>query len=217
MKKVSEGVFEQSRRLYTVNLKPGLKVYDEFLVQQDGVEYREWNPKRSKLGAAITKGLRQVPLKQDSTVLYLGAASGTTVSHVSDICKNGRVYAVEFSSTPIRDLVFLSEDRVNIIPIFADANQPEEYAGMLEPVDIVYQDVAQKNQSEILIKNCKTFLKKDGYAMIAVKSRSIDVTKNPMIIFNQVEKELSKQFTIIDRRRLEPFEHDHMFYLLKMK
>ncbi len=49
------------------------------------IEYRVWNPFRSKLAAAILGGIDQIHIKPGSKVLYLGAASGTTVSHVSDI------------------------------------------------------------------------------------------------------------------------------------
>ena len=42
-------------------------------------------PFRSKLAAAILGGVENIWMKPGSKVLYLGAASGTTVSHVSDI------------------------------------------------------------------------------------------------------------------------------------
>lgn len=217
LNKLSQGIYEMKHLLLTKNSAPGISVYDEQLIKKEGVEYREWDPRRSKLGAAIKKGLRKLPINDNSIILYLGAANGTTVSHVSDIASNGRVYAVEFSPTTMMDLVFVAKDRNNIIPILEDAFHPERYTGLLEPVDLVYQDVAQKNQPKILLKNCKAFLKKEGYAMIAVKARSIDVTKKPQEVFNIVEQELKKNFNIIDKRRLEPYEKDHKFYVLKMK
>ena len=58
------------------------------ICQQDGdtkTEYRAWNPFRSKLAAAIVGGIEHIHMKPGSKVLYLGAASGTTVSHVSDL------------------------------------------------------------------------------------------------------------------------------------
>src|SRR3989344_4202279 len=119
-----KGVFEERAKrtkLYTRNLAPGKVVYDEKLVKEQGIEFREWNPRKSKLAAAILKGLSQIGIKDGYTVLYLGAASGTTVSHVSDIVsKNGLVFAVEFSLRPVRDLVFLAEERKNIAPIYGD-------------------------------------------------------------------------------------------------
>ena len=76
--------------LLTRNLVPGDTVYNEKRITVDGengekIEYRVWNPFRSKLGAAILGGVDQIHIKPGAKVLYLGAASGTTVSHVSDI------------------------------------------------------------------------------------------------------------------------------------
>lgn len=49
------------------------------------IEYRVWNPFRSKLAAAILGGVDKIYMPPGSKVLYLGAASGTTVSHVADV------------------------------------------------------------------------------------------------------------------------------------
>ncbi len=217
MKQISEGIFMMGKSILTKSIHPGKKVYEERLFKEGKIEYREWDPTRSKLCAAIMKGLNKIPINKNSKILYLGAANGTTVSHVADIAYEGRIYAVEFSPQTMMDLVFVCKGRPNIAPILEDAFHVERYYGLLEPVDIVYQDVAQKNQAEILLKNCKAFLKKEGFAMLALKARSIDVTKKPQIIYEMVEKDLKKNFNIIDKRHLEPFEKDHMFYLLKMK
>ncbi len=201
-------------RMYTPNLISGINVYGERLINVRGVEYREWEPKRSKLGAGIKKGVKN-PLKESSNVLYLGAASGTTVSHVSDLVINGRVFAVEFAPEPMKSLVLLAKKRHNIIPIFADANKPEEYSDLVNKCDIVFQDIAQRNQVDIFVKNCKLYLKRDGVGILVIKSRSIDVTKKPWIIFKEVDKELKHYFKIIKSTRLEPYEKDHKFYVLK--
>lgn len=204
-------------RLYTKNLVPGITVYDELLINKNGIEYREWNPKRSKLGAGIKKGIKN-PVNEKTNVLYLGAASGTTVSHVSDLSPEGRIYAVEFAPEPMKKLVMLSKKRQNIIPIFADANNPNEYEGLVEgKADVVFQDIAQRNQVEIFTINCKEFLKKNGIGMLALKARSIDVTKNPINVFKKVELDLEKNFKIIDFAKLEPFEKDHKLYVVQMK
>ena len=71
--------------LVTRNLTPGRTYYGEPTFTVDGAEYRSWNPTRSKLAAAVMKGISTMPVKPGSSVLYLGAASGTTVSHVSDV------------------------------------------------------------------------------------------------------------------------------------
>lgn len=215
-------VFEQRKgkrtSLYTQNLVPGKKVYGEDLVTMEGVEYREWNHNRSKLAAAILKGSPNIGMRKGDTVLYLGASSGTTPSHVSDIVgKKGFVFALDFAPRVVRQLVYLCEERENITPILGDANKPDNYADKVCLVDVVYMDIAQRNQEEIFLKNCKAFLKKEGYALLAVKARSIDVTKKPRQIFEKVRKVIEKELTIIDSRILDPFEKDHCMFICKKK
>jgi len=208
-----ENVIRKDDSLYTKNLIPGESVYNEKLIKIGDTEYRYWDPFRSKLSAALLKGLEDLPLKKKSKVLYLGAASGTTPSHVSDIVENGRVYCVEFSPRAIRKLVSMSEKRKNMFPILEDANFPEKYAHLVENVDFIYQDIAQPNQTEILIKN-SIFLK--GYGAICIKARSIDVTSPPEKIFKKEKKKLEEHFEIIDFLRLEPYEKDHAFFFFKL-
>ena len=116
----------------------------------------------------------------------------------------------------MRDFNLVVEQRGNIIPILANAKTPEEYS-WVEPVDIVYQDVATEDQSEILIRNCQKFLKKEGFALLAIKSRSIDVTKDPKDVYREELEKLKKVFEIVEKKELDPFEKDHMFVVLKMK
>lgn len=219
MRQIFEGVFEEQKGkrsiLLTKNLAPGKIVYGEQLTRIGGVEYREWNPTRSKLGAGILKGIKELGFKKGSTVLYLGAASGTTVSHVSDILEDGFVFALDFAPRSTRDLVFLCEDRKNIIPILADAHKPESYMDKLCQVDFVFQDIAQRDQTDIFVKNCKAYLKPGGLCMFSVKSRSIDVSKKPSLVFAQVRIELEKHLKIIDQKNLEPFQRDHALFLCK--
>jgi len=202
----------------TLNLVPGFAVYGEKLIEQDGKEYRLWDPYRSKIAAAIMKGIKELPIKPGDKVLYLGAANGTTSSHVSDIVgKDGKVFCIDIATRVMRDLIYVCEHKKNMTPILADAAKTEEYEFAVEQCDFLFEDVASPDQAEILIKNAKKFLKKVGFAMIAVKSRSIDVTKEPKEIYAEVEKQLSKDFEIIDRKELEPFEKDHIMFLLKHK
>ena len=216
---VYEEDFGKRRYLYTENFVPGEKVYDEKLVKQDNIEYREWNYRKSKLAAAIMKGCPNTGIRKGDIVLYLGASTGTTSSHVSDIVgKDGFVFALDFAPRVVRELVFLCEKRNNMAPILADANQPDSYKeNVPEEVDVVYQDIAQRNQAEIFLKNCRQFLKKGGYGLIAIKARSVDVTKKPSEIFKQVRDQISKELIIIDERKLDPFEMDHIFYVCKKK
>ena len=214
-----KGVYElrgKRTRLLTLNICPGKTVYDESLIRKDGKEYRDWNPRKSKLAAAILKGLSQMGIKEGYTVLYLGAASGTTVSHVSDIVrKNGLVFAVEFSLRPVRDLVFLAEERKNIAPIYGDGQNIVSLQQRISMVDCVYQDIAQKHQAEIFLNNCSHFLKDDGFGILCVKARSIDVTKKPSLVFKEVRRKLEEKMTIVDMRTLEPFEIDHCLFVVK--
>ncbi len=216
MKEIFENVFGQDGRVLTLNLVPGSKVYGENLLKINGKEYRAWNPKRSKLCAAIKKGLKNNPIKHNSTILYLGASTGTTPSHLSDILTGGGLYAVEISAHSMKTLLRLCEKRENIIPILADARQPQTYREVGE-VDIVYEDVASPEQADILLKNCRMFLKKGGYAMIAIKSQSIDVTQSPEETYKQVKEELSKELEIVEEISLEPFEKGHLFLVLQKK
>ena len=187
---ISPGVFilevDGQKRLATRSddLVP---VYGERILEG----YRLWDPFRSKLAALLLKGRSTRPaLARDAMVLYLGAATGTTVSHVSDIVRDGLVYAVEFSPRSMRDLVRLCERRKNIVPILADAAQPEEYAFLVEPVDLVYQDVAQRNQAEIASRNCARYLKPGGELILMLKTRSVDVTASPQAVLQAEMKNL---------------------------
>ncbi len=203
--------------LLTKNSTPGKIVYGERLFKIESSEYREWIANRSKLAAAIVKGLNIMPIKENSVVLYLGAASGTTVSHISDIANKGFIFALDISPRTTRELLSLCEERNNIAPILADANKPESFKNNITQVDVVYQDLAQKNQVEIFLKNIDLFLKPRGYAIIAIKSRSIDVTKNPNTIFSEVKKQLESKLKILDFRTLEPLEKDHAFFVCQKK
>ena len=207
------------RFLYTVNLTSGKKVYDERLIKQDNVEYREWNHRKSKLAAAILKGCPNIGIRKDDIILYLGASTGTTASHVSDIVgEKGFVFALDFAPRVVRELYFLCKVRKNMAPLLENASLPEKYKDKItKQVDVVYQDIAQKQQSEIFLKNCRLFLKKNGYALIAVKARSVDVTKKPKEIFKKVRQEIENELVIIDERKLDPFEKDHVFFVCKKK
>ncbi len=216
-----EGVYwvdleDRSRRLATRNLAPGINVYGEAMVKDDGVEFRTWDAYRSKLAAAILRDLNSLPIKLGKAVLYLGSASGTTASHVSDIVgEQGRVYCVEFAQRSMRELIdTLCQHRSNVYPILADARLPEKYKPLVTPVDVVYSDVAQPEQARILADNADLFLKPNGSALIAIKSRSVDVTMEPADVFKQeIEVLRKKNFQIIQTVRLEPYEKDHALAL----
>ena len=202
--------------LFTKNLTPGTKVYQERLIKTPSGEYREWEANKSKLGAAIKNNISQTGIKPGSVVLYLGSGSGTTPSHVSDIVgREGFIFALDFAPRVVRDLVFVCEDRKNMAPILGDAARPDSFAERVCQADVIFQDIAQADQVEILIKNADKFLKKDGFAILAVKSRSIDVTRKPKDVFKEVRAKLEKRFRIADYRDLAPFEKDHCLFVCK--
>lgn len=208
-------VFLKGDEVATRNMTPGISVYGEELITED-VEYRLWNPRRSKLSAAILNGLSSLKIENDYKILYLGASTGTTVSHISDIAYNGKIYAVEFSPVTAKKLTRLSRQRPNIYPILADATKPKEYMNIIEKVDFLYCDVAQPTQTELFMKNMNLFSKDDALGMITIKARSIDVIQKPKKIFKQEEKKLKeKGFKIIEKIKLEPYEKDHIAFLVE--
>ena len=216
MKQTFEGVYTVNSRMATKSLAPGFSVYGEKTLKEKGVEYRFWDPRRSKLGAAIAKGLEEMPIKPGSKVLYLGAANGTTSSHVSDIIGlKGVIYCVEFSPRSMRDLIRVCEKRENMIPLLKDARFPKEYAEV-GFVDVVFEDVADREQARILNEN-SVFLKKGGFAMIAVKARCVSSVEEPRKVYAQVKKEVEEKYEIMEEFELDPFEKDHLFLLLKKK
>lgn len=202
-----------TERPATISFAPGTQVYGEQIITEDKQEFRVWDPYHSKLSAALTHGLSAFGFSKGISVLYLGASTGTTASHISDIVgTEGIVYSVEFAPRVMRNLIQVCSSRPNMIPILADARHPEDYLQVPQLVDIIYQDVAQPNQAEILIANAKRFLKDGGTAYLAVKARSIDVVAKPKSLFQREEKYLTKAgFTIVDRQSLEPFTADHIF------
>jgi len=205
-------VEDGSRRLATRNLAPGRDVYGEQLVRTGVAEYRLWDPFRSKLAGAILKGLRRLAIEPGSKILYLGAASGTTASHVSDIIgEGGYVFCVEFAPRSIRELIYnVCRFRGNMAPILADARLPRKYATLVGKVDVIYCDIAQPEQARILVNNADAFLKQGGWIMLAVKARSIDVTKEPSEVYKREIKVLEEGgYRIFEVIHLEPYDKAH--------
>ena len=209
----SEGV----QKLATENLVKGNQVYKEKLVSKKGVEYRLWEPFRSKLAAAIMNGLETFPFENKSKVLYLGVSTGTTISHISDIVgPSGLIFGVEHASRVARDFLDrVATYRKNIIPILQDARKPKEYFSVFGKVDVVYVDIAQPDQTEIAISNCKMYLKKNGHLFLVIKTRSIDVTKAPKQIIDEEIQRLKTSFEILESINLHPYDKDHAIVIAK--
>ncbi|KAK9147455.1 hypothetical protein Scep_006212 [Stephania cephalantha] len=214
-----EGVFIAKGKedaLVTRNMVPGEAVYGEKRIavqNEDGtkVEYRIWNPFRSKLASAVLSGLDEIFIVPGAKVLYLGAASGTSVSHVSDIIgPTGVVYAVEFSHRSGRDLVNMAKKRTNVIPIIEDARHPSKYRMLVGMVDVIFSDVAQPDQARILALNASYFLKNGGHYVISIKANCIDSTVPADAVFaSEVNKLRLDQLRPLEQITLEPYERDH--------
>jgi len=204
--------------LLTKNTVPGESVYNEKRVTVEGkeaadkVEYRVWNPFRSKIAAGIVGGIGDIYMKPGSKVLYLGGASGTTCSHVSDLVgPTGAVYAVEFSKRVGRDLVNMAKKRTNVIPIIEDARHPQKYRMLVPMVDVIFADVAQPDQARILGLNAAMFVKNRGHFVISIKASCIDSTLAPEIVYtNEVAKLREEKFRPCEQMTLEPYERDHV-------
>jgi len=211
-------IYEEARgrRIFTKSILPGKRPFEERTVKEDNAEYREFDPSRSKLAAMIMKGCTNAGIRKGDVILYLGVSHGYTASFVSDMVGgDGLIFGIDPAPRVVRDLIFLAEERKNIVPILADANHPLEYAERVCAADIVYQDIAQKNQAEIFIKNCDLFLKKGGYGLLAVKARSINIKRKSKDIFIEIRTKLEKEFTVIDYKVIEPFQKDHAFIIVK--
>ncbi len=177
-------------------------VYGERMLK----EYRVWDPYRSKLAAYYYLG-GEFALTPDMVVLYLGAANGTTVSHVADYA--GTVYAIEFAPRPMQDMVAVARRRNNVVPLMADAAQPERYAPLLEMADLIYQDIAQPEQVTIAIRN-RIFLREGGRMLIMLKTRSIDTAEVPGVVLERSVAALeAARITVLDTKWLDPYHKDH--------
>jgi fibrillarin-like pre-rRNA processing protein len=214
----NKAVYNFGKDFCTLSIAPNKKVYDERVIRQKGMEFRIIDPFKSKFGAALKKGMRDVPIRKGMKILYLGISTGTTASHFSDMVgREGMIYGVEFSPRSVRDLMKVTKSRSNIAPIFGDARMPEDFAYLVENVDLIYADVAQPDQSEIMMRNAAVFLKQNGIMMIAIKARSIDVSKNPRDVFASERKKLESMFDIKEQIDLDPYEKDHAFFVGRKK
>ena len=169
--------------------------------------WRAWDPQRSKVGAMLDRGI-ELGLTSGDSVLYLGAAAGTTVSHIADVA--GPTYAVEFAARPMRDLVRVAGDRPNLFPLLKDARSPETYAHVVEDgLDLLVQDVATRGQATVASRN-REFLSDDGRLVLAIKARSEDVTAGPESVFDRVTEELESAYEILETASLDPVHTDHL-------
>ncbi len=207
--------------LFTKALKPEESYFDERVIRKyvdnEYVNLRSWNVQRSKLGSAIAKRISQLGIKEGSKILYLGASHGFTPSYVSDmIGETGHVFCLDFAQRVVKDLYLLCQKRKNMSPIMANANAPEDYAELIPKVDMIFMDISQRAQVDIFLKNFM-FLRKGGFGVLALKARSIDVSKKPKHVFREARTELEKHVEIVDYKELDPLEKDHCIFVCKKK
>lgn len=196
------------RDLYTRNLVPGHTIYGERTVRFDGKEFRRWDPRRSKMAAFALLSGSCGGISEEDTIIYLGAATGTTLSHLSDIVAEGEIYSVEISKRSFRDLIDNCSDRPNVIPILGDARDDRILDGLISRADYLYVDIAQRDQVELFTDYIKRFGCREG--MLMLKCRSIDVSKNPSAIASRARRQIERQgLAVTDQTDLNRFEKDH--------
>jgi fibrillarin-like pre-rRNA processing protein len=207
---------QNKKLLATKNATPGKTFYGERVTrgdfQSEKSEFRFWDPFRSKLSAAIMNGLKTFPFATGTFCLYLGASTGTTVSHISDIIgATGRIFAIEVAPRVARELLEnVVRYRENIVPIISDARQPERFQSIYGKISLVYCDIAQPDQTGIAINNCKRFLEKEGFLFLVVKASSIDALKDKRQVFKEQAIQLEEsRFKILEQIDLEPFDRNH--------
>jgi fibrillarin-like pre-rRNA processing protein len=204
-------------KVYSRNLTPGYNIYGERRIEYKGIEYREWDPYRSKLAAVILQHPKTNFLKNIQTCLYLGASSGTTISHFSDILIGCIIYGVEFAERSIRQLIQNIRNRDNIIPILGDARFPQSYArSIFTKIDLIYQDVAQPNQAEIAVSNGNYYLKDEGLIILAIKSQSIDSVSKSEKVYKQEKEVLEVSgYEIIESVNIHRYAANHIVLIVK--
>ncbi len=210
-----DGVFREGRDLFTVNADPGHRVHGELLRTVGSVEYRGWDPFRSKLAALLVRGAPPGVLSPARSVLYLGGAHGTTVSHLADLWPAATLVVVEKSPTSFAPLLALARRRANLLPILADAQLPERYAADVGRVDLLYQDVAQRNQAAIFVENAQTCLPRGGRGILMLKVRSVTQRRPAAAIVRETRAELARAgFPVRAEVALAPFAREHVALLV---
>jgi fibrillarin-like pre-rRNA processing protein len=201
----------ERRELWTEAVGDPPPVYGERWTDFEGRPYRLFEPGRSKLAAAVVRGWTGDLPAPGECWLYLGAATGTTSSHVADLVgPEGRVYAVERSVRPFARLLALAERWPNLRPILGDARDPLAYSSLVPPVDGLYADIAQADQLEIVLKNAELLLTGDGARLlIALKTASMGRHRSAVGHRELAERTLAETTSLFTSVPLEPFHKGH--------
>jgi fibrillarin-like pre-rRNA processing protein len=202
--------FPDRAEVWTVALGEPPEVYGESISTDGTATLRRWDPTRSKLAAALLREWDGEIPRERTRWLYLGAATGTTASHVADLVgPAGVVYAVERSPRPFVKLLRLAERYPNLYPVLADARDPSSYLEWVGPVDGLYADIAQPDQVEIAIANADRFLRENGQILLALKTASMGRERSPRAHLAAAEAVLASRLPISDTVGLEPFHRQH--------
>ena len=194
-----------------MDLPNGIRKKRSFLEIKENKYWIAWNPYHSKLAAYILAKGMYWPFTKKSIVLYLGAAEGTTIRFLSNICLDGRIIGVDISPTSMAELLLLAEDKTNIIPFLGDAHFPKQYEPHVNSPDIIYQDIAQSDQLDIFIRNYNYFKPKFGFLML--KSKSIKGNDNEIIA--QYKEKLKSHFKIVECINISKWAKGHRAYYVQ--
>ena len=209
---------KNKKKLATLNNADVNKIYNEKLIEMDGKQYNIWNPYTSKLAAAIVNGMEIFPILKKTQILYFDTTVDKTLNHISDIIGvNGRIFVV-------RDIIenskkFLEDDsnnRTNVVSITQEKKSiPAKFVPNIETVNVVYVDIAQNNETDVAIQNCKNYLINGGFLMLVVPTRKIDFANNPDRQNLEERQKLQSSFEIIQQINLTDFFKEHSMIIAK--
>ena len=222
------GVRREGRTLWSRNSTRGKSVGGERRKRDGKIEWRRWDPFRSKVAAALLltsqKASELLPSPGD-TCLYLGASSGTTVSHIHDmVCgsnnhHNGQIIAVEISPRMMRDLSSLAEDRSGLIPILNDAREARSYAPVMrEKAHWIHQDLSIADQAENFISIATSTLKNGGIGLLSLKAASErQFEGDDQRRFSRAEKLIEEsELELIEMIDISQYQEQHMVFFVRL-
>jgi fibrillarin-like pre-rRNA processing protein len=210
------GAYRHGKDLYTLNRDPGHRVYGEELRVESGVEYRRWDPWRSKLAAWLLRREGPSLSGPPRRVLYLGGAHGTTVSHLSDAWPDASIFVVEKAPLSFSSLLELAKRRENLLPILSDAQLPERYAADVGEAEFLYQDVAQRQQAGIFTENARAALSAGGHGLLMVKVRSVTQARSTRSVLSEARQEIARAgWSVRESTDLAPFARDHAAFWIE--
>lgn len=180
--KLAWGIRREGRSLWTRNAVRGVSVRGERRKTDARIEWRFWDPSRSKVAAALLRTANdpsQLLPETGSTCLYLGASFGSTVSYIHDqVCgagnhHGGQVVAVEIAPRAMRDLSELASIRPGLVPVLGDARQPQTVAPYIRgKADWMHQDLSIADQAETFVRMAGAFLRPGGTGLLSLKAAS---------------------------------------------